>query len=236
MQKVIIVGAGGHAAEMDDYIRYSRKKGIGPQMEVIGLIDDNPDSYNHYQFKASFLGPIATHKVMQDADYLIGIANLEYRRSITEKLLAEGARFATFIHPDIYLSNSASIGQGVIIAPNVNVGPNVVIGDFTLINARCSLGHDSKIGRFNLISPNVCFSGFTAIGDENLFGINSATIPGIKVGNRNKIAAGMVLDRNVDNDSTIFYRHKERVIAIPKPPSSSSQDNITEATQKKERS
>lgn len=216
MQKVIIVGAGGHAAEIDEYIRYSRIKANGPQMEVIGLIDDNPDSYKNYRFKAPFLGPIATHQVVQDAAYLIGIANLKYRRTITEKLLAEGARFATFIHPDIYLSESASIGQGVIIAPNVNVGPNVVIGDFTLINARCSIGHDTKLGRFNFITPNVCFSGFTTIGDENLFGINSATIPGIKVGHRNKIAAGMVLDRNVDDDSTVFYRHKERVIAIPK--------------------
>ena len=216
MQKIIIVGAGGHAAEIEEYIRYSRKKGSGPKMEVIGLIDDNPDSYNQYLFKAPFQGHITTHKVIHDAEYLIGIANLKYRRSITEKLLAEGARFASFVHPEIYLSESASLGHGVIIAPNANIGPNVVVGDFTLINARCSIGHDSRIGRFNLLSPNVCFSGFTTIGDENLFGINSATIPGIRVGHRNKIAAGMILDQHVADDSTVFYRHKERVIALPK--------------------
>ena len=72
------------------------------------------------------------------------------------------------------------------------------------------------MGKFNFISPNVCFSGFTKVGDENLFGINSATIPGIKVGNRNKIAAGMVLDKNVGDNSVVFYRYKERIIAIPK--------------------
>jgi len=203
MQKVIIVGAGGHAAEIDEYILYSRA-GKGPFLSIEGFIDDNPDSYKAYQFSAPLLGSIKDHQVQQDVEYLIGIANLSYRRPIIEKLQAAGARFASFIHPDIYLSVSATIGQGVIIAPNVNVGPNVVIGDFTLINARCSLGHDTQIGRFNFISPNVCFSGFTSIGDENLFGINSATIPGIKVGHRNKIAAGMVLDRNVDNDSTVF--------------------------------
>jgi tetrahydrodipicolinate N-succinyltransferase len=72
------------------------------------------------------------------------------------------------------------------------------------------------IGDFNFISPNVCFSGFTRIGDENLFGINSVTIPGISVGNRNKITAGMVLDQNIGDDSTVFYRFKEKILAVPK--------------------
>ena len=56
----------------------------------------------------------------------------------------------------------------------------------------------------------------TEVGHGNLFGINSATIPSIKVGNNNKIAAGMVLDQNIGDDSVVFYRFKERVIAIPK--------------------
>ena len=214
MQKVIIIGAGGHAAEIDEYIRYSRAKSTGSFFDIAGFIDDNPDSYKAYQFSAPFLGSIKDHQVRQDVEYLIGIANLEHRRRITELLLAKNARFASFVHPDIYLSASATIGQSVIIAPNVNIGPNVIIGDFTLINSRCSLGHDTRIGMYNFISPNVCFSGFTSIGDENLFGINSATIPGIHVGNRNKIAAGMVLDKPVGDDTTVFHRFKERVIAV----------------------
>lgn len=215
MQQVIIVGAGGHAAEIDEYIKYSRA-GKGPFLSVAGFIDDNPDSYKKYRFSAPFQGSIKDHEVQQDVEYLLGIANLEHRRRITELLLAKGARFTGFVHPDIYLSASATLGQGVIIAPNVNVGPNVVIGDFTLINSRCSLGHDTRIGRYNFISPNVCFSGFTTLGDENLFGINSATIPGITVGSRNKIAAGMVLDKPVGDNTTVFHRFKEKVLAIKK--------------------
>lgn len=216
MQKVIIVGAGGHAAEIDEYLRYSReKKGTGaPTVE--GLIDDNPDSHTLYRFSAPYLGSIKGHTVRHDAGYLLGIANLDYRRQITEMLLERGARFVRFVHPDTYVSASASVGQGVIVAPNANIGPNVIVGDFTLINARCSLGHDTRVGKYNFIGPNTCFSGFTTVGDENLFGINSATIPGITVGSRNRIAAGMVLDKPVGDDSTVFYRYRERVMAVPK--------------------
>lgn len=215
-KKVIIVGAGGHGAEIDEYINFSNTKRVDQQYKVIGFLDDNPNSYTAYQLSAPFLGNILDHTIRTDCFYIIGIANLKYRRPVVKKLLKKGAKFESFVHANAYVSSSAKLGDGIIIAPNVNIGPNVVIDNFTLINSRCSLGHDTKVGKYNFISPNVCFSGFTTIGDENLFGINSATIPGIKVGDRNRIAAGMVLDKDVGDDSTVFYRYKEKIRAIPK--------------------
>lgn len=216
MQDLIIIGAGGHAAEIDEYLWYARQKHGWQELNVAGFLDDNAAGYDSYQFSGPFLGGIKEHVVRQDCVYIMGIANLKYRRPIIERFLREGASFTTFIHPDAYVSRSAVIGKGVVIAPNVNIGPNVKIGDFNLLNARCSMGHDTLIGDFNFISPNVCFSGFTEVGDGNLFGINSATIPGIKIGHRNKIAAGMTLDKPVGDDTTVFYRFKEKVIAVPK--------------------
>ena len=216
MIKVLIIGTGGHSAEIDDYIQLSKNTNPDFGWEVIGYIDDNPDAYSKYKLSAPFLGSIRDHQVKEDCYYMMGIANLTYRRPIIEKFLAAGARFATFIHPSATVSPSSQIGTGVVIGPMANIGPNVVVGDFTLINSRCSIGHDTVLGRYNFISPNVCFSGFTTIGDENLFGINSASIPGIKVGNRNKIMAGMVLHHNVGDEEVVFYRFKERIIAVPR--------------------
>ena len=216
MDETIIIGASGHAAEIDEYIRYSQTTTGKKEMVVIGFLDDKSENYHQYKHSAPFIGSIQAHKVRQDVKYIIGIANLTYRKTIVARFLEEGADFATFIHCNACISESAVLGKGVVVAPNANIGPNVRIGDFTLLNSRCSMGHDTIIGEYNFISPNVCFSGFTIVGDNNLFGINSATIPCIKVGNRNKIAAGMVLDKNVGDDSVVFYRYKEKVIAIPK--------------------
>jgi len=216
MQKIIIIGSGGHSAEIDDYIFLGKQQQPDYPWQIEGYLDDNPLSYDQYRFTAPFLGKIKDHEIRKDVQYLMGIANLKYRRPIIERFLEEGASFATFIHPSATLSPSCKIGMGVVIAPYVNLGPNVEVGDFTLINSRCSLGHDTRLGRFNFISPNVCFSGFTEVGDENLFGINSATIPGIKVGDGNKIMAGMVLDKPVGNNEVVFFRFKEKVMAITK--------------------
>jgi sugar O-acyltransferase (sialic acid O-acetyltransferase NeuD family) len=216
MKDAIIIGSGGHGAELDEYIIYSQHKTGKKDIRVIGFLDDNPDAYAAYTLSAPLLGGVRDHQVRNDVSYIMGIGNLLYRKKFVEQYLAAGANFLSLIHADAYISPSAKLGMGVIIAPYANVGPNVEIGNFTLLNSRCSMGHDTKVGAYNFISPNVCFSGMTSIGDSNLFGINSATIPCIKVGNRNKIMAGMVLDKNVGDDEVVFYRFKEKVLAIPK--------------------
>ena len=210
------MGGGGHAAEIDEYISYNQKVTGRKELNVIGFLDDNPDNYARYKLSAPLLGGVTDHKIITGHGYIIGIASLQYRRLLVDKYRSIGAHFISVIHNSAYISESAMIGEGTVIGPNVNIGPNVRIGDYTLINARCSLGHDTIVGNYNFISPNTCFSGFTEIGEENLFGINCATLPGIKVGDRNKIAAGMILDTNVGDESVVFYRFKERVIAVPK--------------------
>jgi sugar O-acyltransferase (sialic acid O-acetyltransferase NeuD family) len=214
MKDVIIIGAGGHAAEIDEYIKYSQKITGKRELNITGFLDDNPDNYARYRLSAPLLGGIKDHIVNREQYYIIGIASLEFRRFFVDRFVSEGAVFVSFVHCSAYLSESAKIENGSIIGPNASLGPNVRIGEYSLINARCSIGHDTVVGKYNLVSPNVCFSGFTEIGEENLFGINSATIPGIKVGSRNKIAAGMILDTNVGDDSVVFHRFREKVIAI----------------------
>lgn len=216
MIDVIIIGAGGHAAEIDEYIRYSHRMTGKKELNITGFLDDDPENYARYKHSGQLLGSIKDHAVIKGQNYIIGIASLEFRRLFVDRFKSEGAVFVTFIHSNAYISETATIEEGSIIGPNANLGPNVKVGKYTLINARCSLGHDTIVGDYNFISPNVCLSGFTKVGDENLFGINSATIPGISIGSRNKIAAGMILDQNIESDTVVFYRFKERVFAVPK--------------------
>lgn len=213
MIDVIVIGSGGHAAELADYFPFSKVYGTGELINPIGFLDDNPNNYQHYRFIQPYLGSIQAHKVRSDVFYVIGIANLEFRRSIVHLFLKSGASFVSIVHDNAFVSSSSIIGNGVIVSPYVNIGPRVTVGDFNLLNARCSLGHDSSIGSFNFVCPNVSLSGGTIVGDDNLFGINSATIPNVSIGNRNKISAGMVINSPVGNDETLFYRFKERIIA-----------------------
>lgn len=216
MIDVILIGASGHAAEITDYIIYEAKKYGRTSYNIVGYLDELEATYHKYPYEKPYLGKVSDHRISNNVQYIMAIANPTYKKPIVTKFLEQGTSFATYIHPDAYISGSCQIGTGNVIAPSVNLGPMVRIGDFNLLNSRCSIGHDTQVGNFNFIAPNVCFSGGTQVGDENLFGINSATIPGIQIGNRNKIAAGMTLDKDVQDDEVVFYRFKEKIIAINK--------------------
>jgi acetyltransferase EpsM len=60
MKKIIIVGAGGHAAELRDYITYMNRAG-DINLEVEGFLDDDEEAYNTYDYSEPFLGTISAH-------------------------------------------------------------------------------------------------------------------------------------------------------------------------------
>jgi acetyltransferase EpsM len=217
MKKIIIVGAGGHAAEVVDYINFIN--GI-PNLEnhlkwqVIGLIDDNENNYHLYNYNYPFLGDIKNHEVNHEVNYLIAIANIKFRKIIVEALLKKGVIFCNLIHPTAIVSPTAKIGIGNVISHNVSIGPNVVIGNFNLLNSRCTIGHDTKIKDFNFLSPQTVTGGGAEIGSQNFFGTNVAVLPRTTVGTNSTISAGMVVDKNIPDNSTFFHRFKEKVLVI----------------------
>jgi acetyltransferase EpsM len=212
MKRIVFIGAGGHAAELRDYIRHSNKDGSSMFIEVLGYLDDSRANYAHYNYEEPYLGTINGHMVRDDVEYLMAIANLKYRREIIESFLKQGAEFTGFIHPTCQISLSADIHPTTIISHRVSVGPKVKIGAYNLLNSRVTVGHDTVIGDYNFISPLVALSGNTKIGNSNMLGTHSVTIPAIEVGNNNIIGAGTVLYRNVENDYTIVQGSKPRVL------------------------
>jgi acetyltransferase EpsM len=209
---IVIIGAGGHAAELRDYVNHNNLAHPESKLVVIGYIDDNGSNYHHYGFSEPFLGSIKDHSIRTDVSYLMGIANLDFRKPIIDLFKKKGAKFIGLIHPTAILSPSAEIGEGVVVSHNASVGPKVKIGNFNMLNSRCTIGHDSVIGDYNFISPQVAISGNTTIGNENLLGTNSCTIPGMTIGNKNKVAAGMIVYKPIGDNETVIFRHQERLV------------------------
>jgi acetyltransferase EpsM len=212
MKQIILVGAGGHAAELRDYINdYNCANEIERGLTVLGYLDDNRANYDHYDFAEPYLGNLHDHQIRTDVWYLMGIANLAYRRKIILDFEQMGAKFTGFIHPTSRISPSATIGRGVVISHSASIGPKVIVENHTIINSRTTVGHDTQIGKYNFISPLCALSGNTKIGDCNLIGTNVITIPGVAIGNENKIGAGVVLFFDVESGQTIVG-NKPRIL------------------------
>lgn len=215
MKEVIILGTGGLAAELVSYI-YANNKYYNGKTKIKGYLDINDNNYKKYNFIEPFLGNENEYNFNEKDIVYIAIGNDRIRNNLILLLENKNIIFENFIHYTALISRDSTIGRGNIIGPNVIVGPNTIIGDFNLINYNCSIAHDSFLGNRNIFSPNVNITGYCTIGNENFFSLSTGLTPNIKIGNNNKIQAGIIVNKDVENDSIVFSLNQIKTIPIYK--------------------
>ena len=108
MEKVIIVGAGGHGrVVMDTALSNSN-------LEVIGFLDDG-DIENF--LGVSKLGKISDIENFKQIKFHIAIGNNSLRKELSKKIGIEN--LITIRHSNSYISRDAEIGKGCFIGANV---------------------------------------------------------------------------------------------------------------------
>jgi sugar O-acyltransferase (sialic acid O-acetyltransferase NeuD family) len=214
MKQLIIVGTGAVAAETTAFIedlQYSSAYNVN----IKGYLDIDDVHIAHYEYRNPYLGRVEDYLIKDDEYFIIAIGNNAYRKEYAEKIMHKKGKFINLIHPTCIIANTANIGIGNIIYPFVIIGPEVQMGDFNLLTSRSSLSHDCVVGNTNFFAI-ASISGHVIIGNENNFYTHSSVIPQINIGNRNLIQAGMVVDKDIGDDTTVFHRFKEKILTIPR--------------------
>ena len=200
MRDIFIVGAGGFGREVAWTL--ARINAIKPTWNILGFADDAPQ-------KAS--GMLEGHPLLGTADYasenlpgaavFIAIGDNAIREKIYRQL--RGHDFPAIVDPSATLAPTAELRHGVFIGPQPVVSVGAELGKIVIVNARAGVGHDSKIDDFAQICPGATLSGNTRIGVHALIGSNASTVPGVIIGDRAKIAAGLPVYRNVPSGATL---------------------------------
>lgn len=214
-QPIIVVGTGAVAAEITSYIEDTS---LGDRFQIKGYLE-SPQYieafYKHYDLRAPILGNADDYVVESGDRFVLGIANPTIRKEKITMLQAKGAQFVNLVHPTAIVARTARMGEGNVIDPYCMLGPNAVLGNFNLLTSGSIVSHDCTVGNNNAFSTAL-LCGHVQMGNDNTMGIRSTVIPHITIGDRNTIQAGMVVDRNIGNDATVFHRFKEKIIAIAK--------------------
>jgi len=212
-KSLIIVGTGAVAAEITSLIE-DPLHGASYGVDIKGYLDINDTFMKKYEYKNPYWGLVENYYPKMNDYFIIAIGNNVYRKENAEKIISKGGEIINLIHPTCIIANTAQIGIGNIINPFSMIGPKARVGNFNLLTSQSYISHDCEVGDYNFFSTTgLC--GHVKIGNENIFNIKSTVIPNIKVGSRNLIQAGMIVDKNIDDDTTVFHRFKEKVIAIP---------------------
>ena len=201
MNKIIILGAGGHMSEqtcwIEDYFKDKKKK-----YEII--ICSEKKMSNKYDY-------IKENKIKKNTGRIfIGIGNPKIRKSLIKKF--KNYNHFSLKHPSAIIANNAKIGVGVAISPFCIIGPNTNIGNFNLFNCGSYIHHDCQIGDNNIFNPGAKILGGCEIKNNNYFGANSCIKQQLKVGNDNIIGANSFIDRNIDNNKKYGGVPAKRII------------------------
>lgn len=215
--KIVFFGTGAVAAELTSYLEDSdwiKKSGY----EIKGYTTSDEqgiDNWNKYRFSKPYLGIFDNYQIEKNDYFILALSNGLLKKDIIKSIRMRGGKFANLIHPTAMIAPTAKLGEGNIIYPFAIIGPNAVIGDFNLLTSQTIISHDTIVGNRNFFATSL-FCGHDLIGDDNYFGVRVTAIPNVVIGDRNKIQAGMIIDKNIGNDAVLFYRYKEKMLAIPK--------------------
>ena len=200
MKNIVIIGAGGVGRETSLIIQQINE--LEPTWNLIGFIDDNKDNWGKVINGYSVIGGIDSIEFLTPDTYvLIAIANYEVKKKIVNKINNK-LKFATIIHPKVWVHDYMTIGEGTIIYEGAILTANIEIGNHVIISPKCGVGHDSIIKDYVSLLWNVNVSGNDIIEEGVMMGSGSTVIQGKKIGKGSNIGAGAVVIEDVDSFST----------------------------------
>jgi sugar O-acyltransferase (sialic acid O-acetyltransferase NeuD family) len=120
---------------------------------------------------------------------LLAIGIPAARRRVAETLKSRGGTFLTLIHPTAIVTATAEIGPGSILCPYSILSDSARIGECVLMNYHSSLGHDASAGDYAVLSPYAALGGNAHVSEDVFLGMHASVGPGKRIGARSKVSA-----------------------------------------------
>lgn len=195
MNKLIIVGTGGHGRVVADV---AKRSGL---YEAVAFLDDVAPSKD---FAYTYLGRIEDFpKYAHNYDLVVAIGNNRIREKITRLLKEQGAKMATVVDPDAIIGSDVTIGPGSVILPRAVVNTGTVIGEGVIINTASTLDHDCVLGDFCHIAVGASLAGAVTVGARTWIDAGAVVKTHIRICDDCKIEVGSAV--NCDLNEACAY-------------------------------
>ena len=174
MDKIILIGGGGHAKSCIDVIENEKK------YEVIGILD-SPSKVGEEILGCKIIGSDCDIKKYSDMGYyfLITVGQLETadkRAELFEEVKSAGGKFATVISPLAHIAKGVKIGEGSIVHHGVIINSDSTIGVNCIINSKALIEHDCTVEDNCHIAVGAVLAGGVKIGRGSFIGANATVV------------------------------------------------------------
>jgi len=192
MEKVRIIGCGGHARSVADVL-------IDNQEDISLVFFDKNAKSDEKILERNGVGypvyPISQINI-DDCDYFFAIGDNKCRQDIVKKLDLAGMA-TTIISNKSYVSKYADIGCGVFVAEGAHIGPDAKVGNYTIINTSAVIEHEVSVGDFSHISVNSTVCGRCSIGNNVFIGAGAVVKDKLSICDNVIVGANAVVIKDI---------------------------------------
>lgn len=211
MPPVYLVGAGGFALELLDWIYLDF-----PSFRFAAcLITSGPapsslplpcgDRLTVESFMLDYHYP-------ESSRFLMGVSDPLAKSSLVSLLITGSSlRPISYVSRRAYVSPSASIGQGSVVCPGSSLSPCSSVGEYVTLNCNSLIGHHASVGNFCTFFGQNSLNGGACVGDMSILSSCSCVAPKISIGRRSKIGIGSVVVNNIPDEVVVFGNPAKRI-------------------------
>lgn len=208
MEKIIVLGMGGHAESLVDVLE---RQG---EYEIAGYVVNDGASVKEDGY------PVLGNDGDLERIYQSGITNAavgvgylgksDVRERLWTTLKQIGFRLPAVCDPSAILSKSAKIGEGSFIGKGAILNVNASVGKMCIINTGAVLEHDCQVGDFSHISVGTVLCGEVTVGKSVFVGANATVVQCLSIGDRSVVGAGTTIRKNVKANCITWSGDKVR--------------------------
>jgi sugar O-acyltransferase (sialic acid O-acetyltransferase NeuD family) len=203
MEKIVLLGGGGHAKVLIDLINacggyeiagiVDAGLAVGESVSGIPVLGDD-----------GILDDLHGQGVKNACIAVGSIKDNSRRKMLFEKAREVGFSMPSLIHPSAVVSGNSSVGDGVQVMAGAIIQTDASIGQNTIVNTGAIVEHDCTIGSHAHLCPGVVISGGCAVGEGSFIGAGAMVVQGITIGDNAVVSAGAVVIRDVSSNSTVM--------------------------------
>ena len=202
MDKILLFGGGGHSKACIDVIESSG------EFEISGIVDpflkelDLPYELINKEEPYEFL-----RKTIDNAIITVGqIKHADVRKKIYSRLKEYKFHLPVIQSKYAYKSKYSEVNEGTILMHFSLVNSYSTIGKNCIINSKSLIEHDVEVGEHCHIATGVILNGGVRVGDETFIGSNTVIAPGKFIGNKCVISAGLFINEDIPDGTTVHYK------------------------------
>lgn len=133
-------------------------------------------------------------------EIIVGIGEPETRERLINKIEKDKIKAPSLIHPDVYVPESTSVGDGVVIQYGCFISCNAKLEDYVYLQPQCNIGHDCVLGRGCMIAGFGNISGAVHIGKYTYLGLSVTVKENVEIGSHSIIGMASAVYKNVPDE------------------------------------